>query len=952
MHALRNLPIKRKLMAIILLVTGVALLMASAAFILFEQSTARKQMVQALQITAAMTGANSTAGLSFDEAGSVEQTLKSLSVQPDIVEACVYDKDGRLFAHYLRNGETRLVTPAVKDLGYSFQGVRLKLVQSITLAGEPIGTIYLEEDLSQLTSRLWRCSFTGAIILIVCAGVAFFLSAWLQKVISTPISDLANTMSVVRKGKDYSVRATKKGNDELGRLIDGFNDMLAQIQERDANLERRVTERTEKLAESEANYSSLVDQMPAGVFRKDKEGRYVFVNSWFCRFTGARPEDFLGKLPEEVNDSNHGGLESETDSLAHSGASHHHTILQTGRQIECDEKRTGPEGKTSHYHAVKSPVFGPDGTVVGSQGILLDITERKLAEDALAHERDLLRTLLENSTDHIYFKDEKSRFLMVSNAQARQFGVASADDLVGKTDFDFFSDHHAWPAFEDEQEIIRTGKPVIGKVECETWLDKRNDSWVLTTKMPLRSKSGEIIGTFGISKDITAFKKAEAALAYERDLLKALLDYSPDSIYFKDLESRYVRISRSELNNLFAIALSRHHQSKSIDGSHTDLLPAHLSSLDRFHEYVIGQSDADIYGAEDSADFRQDEQETIRTGKSLLGKIEKVPGPDGEIRWYMTTKTPWRNAEGQIIGIFGTGRNITDLKQAEAKAEAAHKQLVETSRMAGMAEVATSVLHNVGNVLNSINVSTTLAVELVKKSRVNNLGKLAAMIQEHHNDLATFLTTDPKGMQIPGYLVKLTEHLAAEQAQFVSEIELTQKNIEHVKDIVTMQQCYARISGVVEKVKVTDMVEDALRMNDGALVRHNVELVRDYPEETIECHTERQKVLQILVNLIRNAKYACDDSGRLDKRLVVQVRSNDGRAQISVIDNGVGIPSENMTRIFSHGFTTRDHGHGFGLHSGALAAKELGGSLAVHSDGHGHGARFTLELPLQQPHDL
>ena len=165
-----------------------------------------------------------------------------------------------------------------------------------------------------------------------------------------------------------------------------------------------------------------------------------------------------------------------------------------------------------------------------------------------------------------------------------------------------------------------------------------------------------------------------------------------------------------------------------------------------------------------------------------------------------------------------------------------------------------------------------------------------------------------------------------------------------------MQQSYAKVSGLVETVKVESLVEDALRMNDGALMRHEVQVIRDYPDQPVEINVERHKVLQILVNLIRNAKYACDDSQRADKELTMQVRNGGDQVRITVADNGVGIPPENLTRIFNHGFTTRTDGHGFGLHSGALAAKELGGTLTAHSDGPGRGARFVLELPLQAPH--
>jgi signal transduction histidine kinase len=160
-----------------------------------------------------------------------------------------------------------------------------------------------------------------------------------------------------------------------------------------------------------------------------------------------------------------------------------------------------------------------------------------------------------------------------------------------------------------------------------------------------------------------------------------------------------------------------------------------------------------------------------------------------------------------------------------------------------------------------------------------------------------------------------------------------------------MQQSYARVAGVTETVNPADLVEDSLRMNAGSLVRHGVDVERDFaavPAIPVEKH----KVLQVLVNLIRNAKHSCDESARADKRIRVQVSNGGDCIRIAVIDNGVGIPTENLARIFNLGFTTRKEGHGFGLHSGSIAAREMGGALLVHSDGPGTGARFTLELPI------
>ena len=412
-------------------------------------------------------------------------------------------------------------------------------------------------------------------------------------------------------------------------------------------------------------------------------------------------------------------------------------------------------------------------------------------------------------------------------------------------------------------------------------------------------------------------------LAYERDLFRSLLDNASDRIYFKDVSSKFIRCSKSKWIRTGAS-----------------------------ESEIIGKTDFDLFQEAHARPAFEDEQQIIRTGQPLVGKLEKEVHPDGLTTWVLTTKMPWRDSKGNIIGTFGISKDITGIKEAEMKLEAVHRQLVDASRAAGMAEVATSVLHNVGNVLNSVNVSAILILDTLRKSKLSNVSRLAAMIHEHRDHLGAFFTTDPRGRELPGYLSRLAEHLTGEQAELLKEVEQTRNHIEHIKDIVAMQQSYAKISGVVEKVMAVDLVEDALRMNGSALARHDVEVIRDFPAQTIEINVERQKVLQVLVNLIRNAKYACDDGGRKDKRMTIQVRSADGLVQLAVKDNGVGIPAENMTLIFNHGFTTREKGHGFGLHSGALAAKEMGGTLNAHSDGPGQGATFTLELPLQPPSKL
>jgi PAS domain S-box-containing protein len=307
----------------------------------------------------------------------------------------------------------------------------------------------------------------------------------------------------------------------------------------------------------------------------------------------------------------------------------------------------------------------------------------------------------------------------------------------------------------------------------------------------------------------------------------------------------------------------------------------------------------------------------------------------------------------QRIGECRVGRvwsfhEITERKRAEAELQTVHKQLLEASRQGGMAEVATAVLHNVGNVLTGVNVSATVVADSLRKSKASGLTRLVGLLREHEADLGTFVSSDPRGKQLPRYLGQLAEHLQAEQQSSLKELEVLRSHIEHIREIVTTQQSYAKVCAIKELVRVSDLVEDSLRLKVGALSRHGVEFVREF-QDLPPMLLEKHKVLQILVNLISNAKYACADSGEKDKRLTLRVgtHAETGRVCISVSDNGVGIPEENLTRIFNHGFTTRATGHGFGLHSSALAAREMGGRLTVHSEGLGRGATFTLELPVE-----
>jgi len=315
-----------------------------------------------------------------------------------------------------------------------------------------------------------------------------------------------------------------------------------------------------------------------------------------------------------------------------------------------------------------------------------------------------------------------------------------------------------------------------------------------------------------------------------------------------------------------------------------------------------------------------------------------APGELRELRDYlnqMTAELERRHAE----------RDVSDERN-----QALRSELLAVTRMAGMAEVATGVLHNVGNVLNSLNVSVAMISDHVRGSRVAGLSRSIELVDRFPGGLSAFLDTE-KGKVLPTYLTAVSRHLAEENARVLGELDSVNRNVEHIKAIVAMQQSYARPGGLRQPVALGELIDDALHMGESSFTHHGIEVVRDYPGD-IELFTDRHKLLQIMINLISNARHALDDHAAADQgtaphRLTVRARATEGALTIAVADTGVGIPPDNLDRIFQHGFTTKPGGHGFGLHASAIAARELGGSLGVASDGPGHGATFTLELPRQ-----
>ena len=357
---------------------------------------------------------------------------------------------------------------------------------------------------------------------------------------------------------------------------------------------------------------------------------------------------------------------------------------------------------------------------------------------------------------------------------------------------------------------------------------------------------------------------------------------------------------------------------------------------------LIDESPAKIFGEELA-------QGSILEALLMQGTVSNVETTyltkDGKCIPMSLSGSLMQDERGQIQGLVCVAQDITERKRMEEEKRQLHDQLVDTSRRLGMADVATSVLHNVGNVLNSINVSVGLLSNTLRQSLVGDIGRICKMLQDHQVDLGTYLSTDAKGKQIPGYLAQLAGHLIEEHRIMTKELESLNGSTEHAKQCVSMQQGMVKAGGLQEPVVLVELMDQAVDINKTALDHQQVEVIRDYADPS-EVVVDKHQVLQILVNLIRNAIQAMQsvDERALTLR-VCQPWGEDHLIRLEISDTGVGIQPDHLTRIFSQGFTTKSDGHGFGLHSGALLAKNMGGSLCAQSDGQGFGATFILELP-------
>ncbi len=338
---------------------------------------------------------------------------------------------------------------------------------------------------------------------------------------------------------------------------------------------------------------------------------------------------------------------------------------------------------------------------------------------------------------------------------------------------------------------------------------------------------------------------------------------------------------------------------------------------------------------EDAAAAREEILRAVRERRDTCSLRLRLAGSEGTIHLEAHARL-LRDEHGRLSRLLGVSWDVTEQVRQEERRLALQLQLQEASRQAGMAEVATGVLHSVGNVLNSLGVCASMLSSRLRDSRAPNVLRAARLMSDHAPALADFLANDPRGRELPGYLRQLGEHLALENRALYDEARAVVTHVEHIGKIVAAQQAYARRGGGLEEIDVSELIEQAIMLHFP--IAPDLTVRRDY-QVVGKVMIDRHKVLQILANLLSNARDAMREHTRGPKVLTVRLlRAGSDSLQIDIEDTGIGIGEDAMHRLFAFGFTSKKDGHGFGLHSSAILAGEMGGELRAHSRGTGQGA--------------
>jgi PAS domain S-box-containing protein len=727
-------------------------------------------------------------------------------------------------------------------------------------------------------------------------------------------------------------------------------------------IQKAMMEKDNEITIANEMFQKVLDSIPQFICWKNRKSVFLGCNKNYAKMAGLTDtQSIIGKtdwdLPWKKEETEHFLMDDA--QVMESNAPKYHII----------EPAFDANGRETWLDTNKVPIHDTHGEVNGIIVAFSDITERKSAMEELAHDQYLLQALLNTSSDRIYFKDNECKFIRASMAQAKLFGLSDPVYMIGRSDFDYFSEEHAKQAYEDEKTIIATGES-LRKEEKETW-EGQPDTWVITEKMPLCDNEGNIIGTFGISKDITARKRTEEALAHEQYLLQTLMDTTPDHIFFKDTQSKFIKVSKSQLQKFGLSDYSK----------------------------IIGKSDFDFFSHEHAQQAYDDERNIIKTGRTLI-KEEKETWENKPDTWAYSIKMPLKDRNGIITGTFGISRDITELKGIqEALRESNERCKVIIEKMSDY--IFTVYLENgrivhtyhnqacisvTGYSTDEFSVDPYLWFNMVLPEDRNRIEVHAANILAGRNVEAIehrirkkfgeirwirntpVLHYNSQGVLVSynGIIVDITEHKQAEEEiqKLLQEKEIILKEVHHrIKNNMNAIQSLLilQASTLKNKTAISALKDAASRVRSMTILYKELynkssfesapttnylsvlveDIVNNFPnsekvdiELRIEDFEIPVKSLQplgiILTELLTNImKYAFE--GRESGKITVIASLIEGEIHIEVVDNGIGLPDD-------VNFKTSK---GFGMMLIDNLTNQLGGVVKILRD---NGTRVILEF--------
>src|SRR5664280_2037308 len=550
----------------------------------------------------------------------------------------------------------------VFELDYASQGQEaLKLVQKACAEGRRYALAFIDVrmppgwDGIETTAHLWEVD--PRLQVVLCTAYSDYSWQDVTKKLNSPdkfviLKKPFDVVEVLQLANAFSAKWRLQS--EVEERTQKLQEAQAELRHTQASLERRVAERTEDLRAKTALLEAQINASPDGILVVDGQGRKVFQNQ--------RTID-LWKIPrhiaEDPDDNKQGQFVTEATRNPQEFLNKIVYLYSHPKEISVDEVHLKDGTVLDRYSA---PVLGREGQYYGRIWIFRDMTLRKQAQEALAYERELLQNLLSHSPDSIYFKDNQSRFVRCSSSFERFFRVQNVAMLYGKTDFDFFSEEHAGPAFQDEQEIMRTGKPIIGKLEKETHSEGRL-TWCITNKMPWRDKDGIIIGTFGTSKDVTEMKKVEEELRAQRESFHALTENAPDGILRIDRDLRFVYANRVVEQTLGIPA------STFLDKTNTGLgLPA----LVRWNEAA---------------------QRVFETGGTVTFEFQAETASGA--RHFESRLVPEHSTSGGVLYVLAVTRDITEQTNTNKERRLMEVQLRQAQKLESIGQLAAGIAHEI-----------------------------------------------------------------------------------------------------------------------------------------------------------------------------------------------------------------------------------------------------------------